>query len=300
MIFLYLMLEVRMKRIVLGAAFLLLGTLSVSGLEIDVAFRGESGVTSVLWHTIRFGREDAGNTLFNYRTQGGQEVLFPYVRLTSEATVNNRHEVELLFQPLTFSTRSRVPVGKTVTFDGVEFAGPDSGGDGEGTPIDLVYGFDFWRGTYRYRVSHGDRGSVSIGAGLQLRNARISFETSDGDLRVVSQDLGPVPVLSLAGRRVSEAYEGIFLEGSLEGFYAPIRYLNLSDVDVIGWLYDAAVRAGVRTGPDSEAFIGLRVLGGGADGTGQPADVWTVTQTEPRYTWNNLNLLAISVGARIR
>lgn len=288
-----------MKRLVLGAAIFLIGTLSASGLEMDVSFRGESGITSVLWHTIRFGREDAGNTLFNYREQGGQEVLFPYFRLTTEALLNDRHEVELLFQPLTFTTRSRIPVGETVTLDGVDFEGPGSGADGEGTPIDLVYGFDFWRGTYRYRVASSESSSLSLGVGLQLRNARISFETSDGELRVVSQDLGPVPVLSVAGRRTSASGQA-FLEGSLEGFYAPIRYLNLSDVDVIGWLYDAAVRVGVSTGSDSEAFVGLRVLGGGADGTGRTAEVWTVTQTEPRYTWNNLNLLAITVGARLR
>lgn len=269
------------------------------GVEIDLALRGETGIVSVIWHTLRFGEETAGNDLFNYREQGGQEVLFPFFRATAEILVADRHEVEFLFQPLTFETRTRIPVNESITIDGVEFAGPGTGADGDGTPLDLVYGFDFWRGTYRYRAIDSGRGSLSFGAGLQLRNARISFETADGEQRVISQDLGPVPVLSASGRRTLGNSEA-FVEGSVEGFYAPIRYLNLRDVDVIGWLYDAAVRVGVPTGQGSEAFLGIRALGGGADGTGREPSVWTVTQTQPRYTWNNLNLVALTLGARLR
>ncbi|TVQ24726.1 MAG: hypothetical protein EA383_10005 [Spirochaetaceae bacterium] len=288
-----------MKRSFLIATVILLAGFSLSGLDLDLSVRGETGITSVLWHTIRFGTPGTGNDLFDYRSQGGQEVLFPFFRFSTELTVSGRHEVELVYQPLTFETKSRIPENETITIDGVAFEGSGSGGAGDGRPLDLVYGFDFWRGTYRYRFVDTDRGNISFGGGLQLRNARISFETTDGELRVVSQDLGPVPVLSLAGRR-EIGVDGFFLEGSLEGFYAPIRYLNLRDVDVIGWLYDAAFRAGFATGETSEAFIGLRALGGGADGTGRAPDVWTVTQTEPRYTWNNLNLLALTIGARLR
>ena len=288
-----------MKRTVLLATVIVLAGLGLSGLDLELSVRGETGVTSVLWHTIRFGRSDAGNSLFDYRTQGGQEVLFPFLRFSTEITVSGRHEVELIYQPLTFDTKSRIPENETITIDGVAFDGSGDGGAGDGRPLDLVYGFDFWRGTYRYRFVNTDRGNISFGGGLQLRNARISFETTDGELRVVSQDLGPVPVLSLAGRR-EIGFDGLFLEGSLEGFYAPIRYLNLRDVDVIGWLYDVAFRAGIATGERSEAFAGLRALGGGADGTGRAPDAWTVTQTEPRYTWNNLNLIALTIGARLR
>ncbi len=134
----------------------------------------------------------------------------------------------------------------------------------------------------------------------QTRN----YENSIGDfsqfmLAKSDRLLGPVPVLSASGRRTLGNSEA-FIEGSVEGFYAPIRYLNLRDVDVIGWLYDAAVRVGVPTGQGSEAFLGIRALGGGADGTGREPSVWTVTQTEPRYTWNNLNLVALTLGARLR
>ncbi|MFP4643091.1 MAG: hypothetical protein ACLFM0_01920 [Spirochaetales bacterium] len=259
---------------------------------IDINLRAETGILGVAHHTLRFGEEEAGNDLFDYRRQGGQEILFPYSRFTVEAALADRHELEFLYQPLTLESRTRVPEDETLTVDGVTF-GEEGGGDQ--APIDLVYGFDFWRTTYRYRFYDDSRFRVSAGGSAQLRNASILFESADGEKRVISQDLGPVALLSVHSRY--EPASRFFAEATLEGFYAPIRYLNLGDVDVLGWIYDVAVRAGVEANADSEAFIGVRALGGGADGSGSEKSVWTVT--DDRQTYNNLNTYAVSLGVRV-
>lgn len=257
-----------------------------------VSLRAETGFLAVPYHTIQFGED--GDT-FDYRTQGGQEILFPFSRFSGELEFSDRHEVEFLYQPLTLETRATIPEDETVVVDGETFGDPPD--DAVPTPLDLTYGFDFWRGTYRYRFVDSESWRLSAGGGLQLRNASISFETADGEKRVISQDLGPVPVLSVLARY--DADGAFFAETTVEGFYAPIRYLNLSDVDVIGWLYDVGLRAGLRVNSESEAFAGLRATGGGADGTGGPATVWTQTQSEPRYTANNLNTVSLYLGARV-
>jgi hypothetical protein len=241
----------------------------------------EVGPSRVLHHRLQFGE----NThRFDYVSEGGQEVLFPFARYAVTATLSGRHDLEALYQPLTLVTQTRVD--EDITIDDTTFV--------EGTPLDLIYGFDFPRVTYRYRVLARERLRLGLGAGLQLRNARISFDSADGAQRVISQDLGPVPVLSAAGRYT--ASQGHFVEATVEGFWAPLRYLNLRDVDVDGWLYDTSVRIGVPAWRQSEVFAGVRVLGGGADGTSGERTRWT--QARARYTYNNLTVLALTLGAR--
>jgi len=260
-----------------------------------VGFRAEAGILAVLRHEIQFGED---GDPFDYREQGGQEIVVPYQRFTAEALFAGAHELELLYQPLTIDTRTAIPAGETIRVDDEEFGteDPDDPND-PAVPLDLRYGFDFWRATYRYRFADTPSWTGSAGAGLQLRNASIIFESADGEQRVVSQDLGPVPVISTAARYDGE--RGGFLEMTAEGFWAPIRYLNLRDVDVNGWLYDVAFRAGVAAREWGEAFVGIRALGGGSDGTGPERSRWTQTREEPRYTYNNLNTLALTVGARL-
>lgn len=259
---------------------------------VEFTARAELGFVSFLIHEIQFG-EDGDR--FNYRTQGGQEILYPYSRLTGELLLKARHEVELLYQPLTIRSVTRIPAGTTLRIDDEVFGTTDD--ETSAVPLDLTYGFDFWRGTYRYRIVDRSPWQFSAGGGLQLRNASIVFDSGDGEQRVVSQDLGPVPVLSTLTRY--DGAGGIFAELSVEGFWAPIRYLNLRDVDVNGWLYDVALRTGVTLNRGGEAFLGVRYLGGGSDGTGRAPTVWTESQLEPRYTYNSLMTLAVTIGARL-
>lgn len=260
---------------------------------IEISGKAELGVVRPLTHDIQIGEN---GYRFDYVEEGGQEILLPYARFEVDALVNSRHEIGLLYQPLTLTTSTRVDNPGGILIDNVVFA--------DNTPLDLKYGFDFYRGTYRYRIVDGDNFQFSLGGALQIRNASIIFngyrEDEDGgvvEARTVSQDLGPVPVISTAMRR--SFGNGTFVEATVDGFYAPIRYLNLSDVDVIGWLYDVAIRAGTPFYDESEIYLSLRFLGGGADGTAGERTFWTQSQDEPRYTWNNLNLASLSIGVRL-
>lgn len=202
-----------------------------------------------------------------------------------------------MYQPLTLLTRTRVDQNGGILIDDVRFA--------DNTPLDLQYGFDFYRGTYRYRFISNENWQLAAGLALQIRNASIVFDgyqrNTDGELenaRVITQDLGPVPVLSSALRRSFD--NGVFFEGTVEGFYAPVRYLNLREVDVIGWLYDASLRVGFAADERADVYVSMRALGGGSDGTARERERWTQSRLEPRYTRNNLNLAVLSLGARLR
>lgn len=261
--------------------------------DIEVSATAEIGFVRALVHDIQIGED---GYRFDYVQEGGQELLLPFYRFEVDGLFGGRHEVSLLYQPLTLKTVSRVDNEEGILIDDVTFA--------DDTPLDLKYGFDFYRGTYRYRIVDGEETSFSLGGALQIRNASIVFdgyrEDEQGrmvDARTISQDLGPVPVISTAFRR--DFAGGRFVEATLDGFYAPVRYLNLRDVDVVGWLYDAALRVGTPLYEDTEVYLSLRFLGGGADGTADTRTRWTQSRTTPRYTWNNLNLAALSIGARL-
>lgn len=251
--------------------------------DVHVRATAETGAARALFHRIQYG-EDTHR--FDYVNEGGQEILFGFSRFAADVSFGDRHVVEAIVQPLTIETRTRTD--SEITIDDTTFA--------EDTPLDLVYGFDFYRATYRYRLLADDRNQLGLGAGLQLRNASISFDSADGDQRVIAQDFGPAPVLSAAARRESE--DGHFLEVSAEGFWAPLRYLNLRDVDVEGWLYDVAVRVGAPAWRGVEVFAGARVLGGGSTGTGPDRSRWTQTRSDPRFSYNNLALFSLTLGAR--
>ncbi len=257
--------------------------------EITVFPTAELGFLRALRHQIQIGE---GTYEFDYVRDGGQEILLPYSRFEILAALGERHELVFLYQPLTLVTATRIDQPGGITIDDVVFA--------DDTPLNLKYGFDFYRLTYRYRLLDESPWSFSLGAGLQLRNASIVFDgyDLDGDeARVITQDLGPVPVISLALRHTFANER--FLESTIEGFYAPVRYLNLRDVDVVGWLYDVSVRAGAPLTRSGEVFLAARFLGGGADGTAGERRYWTQARAEPRFTSNVLDLLILGIGARL-
>lgn len=256
--------------------------------EVRVTANAEMGFLRSLYHDIQIGED---GYRFNYVKEGGQEILMPFTRFEIQTVINDRTQLNFLYQPLTLNTKTRVDRAGGIKVDGLVFA--------DDTPLDLQYGFDFYRLTWRRLVS-GEPWQLWLGAALQIRNASIIFDGYDaaGDqIRAMSQDLGPVPVLSMALRR--EYPQGAFLAATLEGFFAPVKYLNLRDVDVVGWLYDTAFLFGVPVRPDSEAYISLRFVGGGAEGTGSDRKYWTQSRDVPRWTWNNLNLAIVSLGMRL-
>ncbi len=214
---------------------------------------GELGFLGAVAHTIQYSKD---GTKFDYVNEGGQNNLFLFGRLSAELELDGHHTVVLLYQPLRIPTA--VTMRRDVRVDGLTFP--------EGMPVDLVYGFDFYRISYLYDF-WGDsaRHELSLGTSMQIRNADIRFTSADGTLRRANRDLGPVPTLKFRARYGFDG--GAWIATEIDAVYAPIKYLNGGDSDVEGALFDVNLRAGLRVYDHLDAFINLRYLAGGAEGT---------------------------------
>ena len=259
---------------------------------LSVALVAETGFVKVLSHTIQIGEN---GTVFDYVDQGGQEILSPFNRLSAELGIGRRHTVTFLYQPLLLVTQSRFDAD--VTIDDVTFEA--------GQVVDLTYSFPFYRLSYLYDFAPVRGLELAAGLSLQLRNASISFASTDPATDVseltISQNLGPVPILKLRaeyrfqGGRVPGAFVGF----EADGFYATSSFFNGAAYEFSGSIYDASLRAGFSPRSGVDVFINARGLGGGATGTrGRDRENWT--ESREAYTDNFLNTLSITLGARVR
>jgi hypothetical protein len=246
---------------------------------VQVRLGAELGLLAPLAHRIQFSR---GNSRLDYLDEGGQDTLYLFARLTAELELARRHTITLLYQPL--DLRSSVVAERDLTIDNVAFP--------QGTPLDLRYGFDFWRLSYLYDFFEQPGVELSIGGSMQLRNAYIVFTSADGTQRVSNRDIGPVPLFKLRGRYTWDS--GFWLGGEVDGIYAPVKYLNGGKSDVVGALIDLSVRAGYRLSPAFDLFLNVRYLGGGAEGTSDDSSA-----TGDGYTSNWLHFLTVSVGTEV-
>ena len=256
-----------------------------------VSFRPsvELGFVDVARNVIQYGE---GTDSFDFVTQGGQEILFPYQRFRIDVGLGEgqRHFIGLLYQPLTFETVTQFE--KTMTIDTETFD--------EGQVVDLVYGFDFWRGTYEYRIVDSASWTVDAGISLQLRNASIRFKAKDGDELAISQGTGPVPALRAQARYTMPSR--FWFEAEADGFYASNAFINGAEYPFTGWIWDAALSAGAPVMEHTEAYLSLRTIGGGARGTAtDDRETWTESLAggDERYTENELTTVAVSVGLRL-
>lgn len=246
----------------------------------------ESGAVKLLSHTYRSGVSPA-NSDFNFVTEGGQEILFPFERYLAGMTIAGRHDVQFLYQPLLIDTEVTFRAART--FDSVTFAA--------GTPMRLTYSFPFYRVTYRYRFLGDAETGLSAGGAVQLRNASIRIASQDGTKQVVSQNLGVVPALSLGGR-AAIGKRG-FVEMEATGIYASSAIFNGANFQFEGSILDASLRGGVVLNRQSEAFINLRYFGGTAAGTSQyPVVAWT--ESVDKSTDNRISALSVTLGATLK
>lgn len=242
----------------------------------------ESGFVAPLAHTIQFGKQ---GTRFDYVKDGGQDVLFPTTRWSVEAPFGHAHTLVFLYQPLNLETRETLREDLTVddaTFDA-------------GTPMDLRYGFDYYRVSYLYDLVRDRCGNqLSVGGSLQLRDAVIDFTSADGSLRRTNRDVGPVPLVKFRGR--AQIARPFWLALEADGMYAPVKYVNGGRSDVVGAILDVSGQAGYRVAEPLDLFLGVRYVGGGAKGTSKsdaergPGD---------GYTSNWIHLVTSTVGARV-
>lgn len=247
------------------------------------AIRGylEAGVIAPYSHIIQFGQD---GSRFDYRSEGSQDVAFPTVRVSAELEIAKHHNIVLLYQPI--DIRTEAVLRRDVRIDKVDFAA--------GTPIDLRYGFDFYRVSYLYDFYKDPRYELAVGASLQLRDATITFTSIDTEQRVVNTNLGAVPLIKVRGRYTFK--NGFWLGLEADGIYARGRIITGTIVNgFIGALYDISARAGFRPTGFLDLFFSLRFLGGGARGTERkpvpPSD---------GYTDNWIHTVAFTVGVGLR
>ncbi len=245
-----------------------------------VRLDAEVGFLAPLAHTIQFGHS---GTKFDYVADGAQNVLFPVLRFDAGLDVGKRETFSLLYQPL--DLRTEVVLHQDILVDTVTFQA--------GEPVDLRYGFSFWRATWLHELLPAPEREFSIGLALQLRDANISFTSADGTKRFVEHDVGPVPALA-ARLRLPVGKAG-FVGAEATGIYAPIKYLNGSNVDVVGALLDTSVRGGFALPHGTDVFLCARYIGGGAEGTAKNSEAFG-----DGYTANWLHFATLSLGASLR
>jgi hypothetical protein len=252
--------------------------LAQSILAETIQFRGiaEFGFLSVLSHKVQFGKN---GTYFDYAKNGGQDVLFPVTRFSIEMDVGKRNTFILLYQPLSLKTQDLLK--NDVTIDNLTF--PDS------TGLNCLYNFPFYRASYlRELLPENKKHSFAVGLTLQIRNATIVFESTDGTGYRANRNIGLVPALKVRGQvNLTDKY---FLGMEADGIYAPVSYLNGSDNEVVGAILDASLRAGTKV-KSGVLFVNFRYLGGGATGT-STKDVWP----GDGYVKNWLHFLIVSTG----
>jgi hypothetical protein len=243
----------------------------------------EFGFLDPLAHRIQFGHN---GTKFDYVADGGQDVLFPTMRLSVEGTYQRRHTLILLYQPI--DLRTEETLRQDLVVDDLRFAA--------GTPMSFRYGFDFYRASYLYNLlSCTSACELSLGASLQLRNAVIDFTSADGTLRRSNRDVGPVPALKSRGRLYLG--ERTWLGYEADGMYAPVKYINGGKSDVVGAILDFSLRGGYEVSAPLCVFFNLRYLGGGAEGTSKsdaargPGD---------GYTSNWLHFMSSTAGFEVK
>ena len=250
----------------------------------EVRLAPEIGFLGVLKHTIQFGQQ---GTKFDYVADGGQDILFPYRRMSAELHLKPRHTIVLLYQPIDVRTETYLLAPLVLDTDTFP----------AGTAMNLRYGFDFYRVSYQYDFWPEPDRELAVGLSMQVRDASISFVPKDGSNARVYQDLGPVPILRFRGRLPIGGSSWVGTE--IDGFYAQGKVVTGSsnvESSFRGAFLDASLRYGLSLNESVDAFINARYIGGGASGQ----------QSEPEiantdgYTDNWLGTFSLSVGMYIR
>ena len=242
----------------------------------------EIGYLSILSHRLQL---DSDGTYFDYVEDGGQDVWFPFRRLSLDVSFGPRHKVIFLYQPI--DIRTEVGLASPVVVNDATFNGA----------TELRYGFDFYRISYLYDFWRDDRNELAIGASLQIRDAVITFAEKSGADLVYEGNVGPVPALKL---RVKYYLDRLFWIGAeMDGLYAAGRGRDGLDERRAATLSAPSLtlpaRGGFSPRDNIDVFLNLRYLGGGAEG-GSSDD----SGPGDGYTKNWLHTFGVSVGVNVR
>ncbi|MEZ4382719.1 MAG: hypothetical protein R3A79_15385 [Nannocystaceae bacterium] len=251
----------------------------VRGAGVRLRGVAEIGALLVASHHLQFGRD---GTYFDLRKDGRQDTMFFFGRLAAELELADHHEVIFVYQPLRLETTTALR--EDLRVDGVDFPA--------GTGVDIVYGFDFYRLSYAYDLFADPDDELAFGFGFQIRNARSSYVSTDGELAAINSNIGPVPVIKIRGRHHPRG-GGFWYGGEVDGFYANIPFINGGNDPVEGLIVDASLRAGLTVAEVAKPFVNLRYLGGGAEGTDSDKEIGD------GYNRNWLHTLTLTLGVEV-
>ena len=254
---------------------LLLSSAVFSQENIEIHTSGEFGFINITSHKIQSGSSSDKGDVFDYRTQGNQDVLFPFYRYQVDLALQKKHHLLFLYQPLTLVTQSEIT--ESFRYNGVDYSSADGF-------LNLTYAFDFWRFSYLYDLYDTGNFFFSPGLSLQIRNASITFQASESGEGSVSDGIGPVPILKM--RMGYRWGNGVFMMFEGDGFYASNKFINGAEYPFTGYIYDLSSRVGYRINTKSSAYFNVRFLGGGAEGTND----------EDEYTFNDLHTIGFTLG----
>jgi hypothetical protein len=181
-------------------------------------------------------------------------------RVYFDYAINPKHELRLLFAPLSITSTGTLPY--PVLFDGVPFdAGPG---------VKARYEFNSYRLTYRYRIYAGDRWTWKLGATGKIRDAKI--ELTDKKSSASYTDLGFVPLVHLDGEyKIAQRWK---FHLNMDGLASPQ-----------GRAFDIALQTQYELSKNWSVAAGYRMLEGGAD----VDDVYT-------FAWLHYATASISFG----
>jgi len=163
-----------------------------------------------------------------------------YYRLRLSYAISRRHELSLLYAPLTLKATGTLPAA--VSFTGVLFP--------QGSDVDGIYTFNSYRLTYRYRLLAKPRLRLDIGFTAKVRDAEIAL-TAPG-LAASKTNVGFVPLLHLRLVWDWSPTLGLLLEADA----AAARQGRAEDVLLaLNW----------RLSPRAQLRFGYRFVEGGAD-----------------------------------
>jgi hypothetical protein len=245
----------------------------------------EIGFFGFFYHRIQFSES---GTYFDYVKDGGQDVWFPFRRLSGDVLLGSRHRLVFLVQPI--DIRTEVRLSSDLTVDDEIYPAD--------TNMELRYGFDFYRLSYLYDFFKDPRNELAVGASLQIRDAVIVFAPkSDESIELRSErNVGPVPALKFRAKYYLSDF--VWLGTEIDGIYAAGRGVTGStevSTDFVGAIIDASLRAGFTPRPPVDVFLNLRYIGGGAEGTDTddpgPGD---------GYVKNWLHAFSVSLGVTVR
>lgn len=226
---------------------------SVAAASPQVILGHEAGPAYVAQNDGRYGVDgtpyDAGDV--------GQQDTLAITRRTTIEVRTGRHAIVALYAP--FALDTRVTLADDLQFRDERFTA--------GTVVDHRYVFDGFRLSYLYGVVPDGAWRLEAGGSLQVRSALVAFGSADGAQYAAQSDIGLVGALKLRlTHQPGDTWWGRVEADALSTF----GLLG----DTSGAIYDVAVSTGypVRRGVD--AYLTLRLLGGGAEVPDQAIDNW--------------------------